>query len=106
MTNEPQAQLQPGNASDGDYRLQGVLDFVTVPQLLTESENIFKQNNSDIHIDLSGVTQSNSAGLGLLLEWVCRAQAQNKSIRFQNIPAELAAIANAGEVMPLLPLVE
>lgn len=90
---------------DGFYRLSGVLDFETVPKLLNESRNLFG-GGLDVEVDLSAVTGSNSAGLGLLLEWVRQARLAGRRIRFRNMPDGMSAIARASDLDDLIPVVE
>lgn len=101
---DPSAGLK-ASGMDGCYRLSGVLDFGTVPGLLNESASLFSAA-ADIEVDLSAVTETNSAGLGLLLEWVRRARFAGKHIRFRNIPAGMIAVAKASDLDRLIPVVE
>jgi phospholipid transport system transporter-binding protein len=87
----------------GVYRLRGELSFAGVPDLLRDSAAWFGAN-SDISVDLAGVTHSNSAGLALLIEWLRLARHHNSRIRFRNIPAQMLAIAKVSGVDTLLPL--
>ncbi len=89
--------------SDGHYRVTGVLDAATVPQLLRESEGrIANASSSDVHIDLSGVNESDSAGLALLLEWLRLAKNGNLTVHFTNVPRQVAALARISEVEALI----
>ncbi len=90
-------------ASEGHYRVAGVLDAATVPQLLRESEaRIATASGSDVHIDLGGVTESDSAGLALLLEWLRLAKQRNVKVQFANVPRQVAALARISEVEALI----
>jgi phospholipid transport system transporter-binding protein len=51
---------------------------------------------------MSGVRQSDSAGLALLLEWVSWAQHYEREIVYENIPAQLMSIAEISEVTDIL----
>lgn len=93
------------SGADGHYRLYGVLDFETVPRVLSESPSLFT-GGRDVEVDLSAVTGSNSAGLGLLLEWVRQARLAGRRIRFCNMPAGMSAIARASDLDGVIPLVE
>lgn len=90
-------------ASEGRYRVTGVLDAGTAPHVLRESENrIASTPGSDVHIDLSGVTESDSSGLALLLEWLRIARQRRQAVHFANVPAQLAALARISEVEALI----
>jgi phospholipid transport system transporter-binding protein len=81
--------------------VKGVLHFSTVTALLrTGSEAI--ANGRAAVIDLSGVKDSDSSGLALLIEWLSIARAEHKSLRYENIPAQLHQLARLSDVEELL----
>jgi phospholipid transport system transporter-binding protein len=85
----------------GRSRVTGVLHFTTVTALLrTGSEAI--ANGSAAVIDLSGVKDSDSSGLALLIEWLSIARAEHKNLRYENIPAQLHQLARLSDVEELL----
>jgi phospholipid transport system transporter-binding protein len=49
-------------------------------------------------IDLAGVTDSDSSGLALLIEWLSVAKAAQRSLRYENMPAQLHQLAGLSEV--------
>ncbi|MDH5611091.1 MAG: STAS domain-containing protein [Gammaproteobacteria bacterium] len=79
---------------DGSVNISGVLNFETVPTLMKQAEQLFK-NQDKISVDLINVTDSNSAGLALLLEMVRTTKLQSKSINFKNLPEQICIVANA-----------
>ena len=87
----------------GHYALSGELNFDTVPPLLQQSATLFTQH-STVAIDLSGVSRSNSAGLGLLLEWVRWGRAANAQLEFTGLPQQLLNIARATDLESVLPI--
>lgn len=90
-------------AGEGRYRVAGVLDATTVPLLLRESEaRIANTSSSAVEIDLSGVTESDSAGLALLLEWLRLAKQRNAKVKFENVPTQVLALARISEVEALI----
>ncbi|MGB5449366.1 MAG: STAS domain-containing protein [Woeseiaceae bacterium] len=86
---------------DGCFVLSGDMTFDTVDKILKASEAPFEQH-SQLEIDLSGVTNSDSAGLALLLEWVTWANHTVREIRFTGMPERVMAIAKTTEVDGLL----
>ena len=85
------------------YRVSGVLDAFTTPKLLEESTGHFSsQSSPDIHVDLGGVTESDSAGLALLIEWLRVARQRSQRFHFANVPRQLAALARISEVEELI----
>ncbi len=84
------------------YLVSGPLLFQTVAEarmlglrLLSERERLV--------FDLSGVVQSDSAALALLIEWMREARRQGTGVHFENIPGQLRAIALASQVDQFLP---
>ena len=86
---------------DGRFALNGDVNFDTAERILKASERPF-EDHTQIEIDLSGVEDSDSAGLALLLEWITWANHTVREIRFHNIPERILAIARTTEVDGLL----
>lgn len=85
----------------GKFVLNGHMGFETAGRILFESEPMFEEHTR-IEVDLSGVTQTDSAGLALLLEWITWANHTVREIRFVETPAKIDAIAKTTEVDHLL----
>jgi len=79
---------------DDNINVSGVLNFDTVPVLMKQAEKLFNSKDN-ISVDLAAVTDSNSAGLALLLEMIRVTKLQNKSINFKNLPEQIGVVANA-----------
>ncbi|HSG96495.1 MAG TPA: STAS domain-containing protein [Woeseiaceae bacterium] len=86
---------------DGRFAVSGEMNFNTAEKILRASEEPFEEH-SQLEIDLSEVTDTDSAGLALLLEWVTWANHSVREIRFTGIPDKIMAIAHTTEVEPLL----
>ncbi len=86
---------------DGHFAVKGEMTFDTAEKLLRMSEDPFEEH-TQLEIDLSGVTDSDSAGLALLLEWVTWANHSVREIRFTGVPDKIRAIARTTEVEGLL----
>ena len=71
--------------------VSGALTFDTVPVLYRTSDSWFAGDN-EIVIDLAQVTRADSAGLALMVEWLRRAQAVGRRLRFANIPAQMQTL--------------
>lgn len=78
---------------EGRYLLTGDLDFQEVPQLLNTSVSMFADAGAHLVVDLSGVGRTTSVGLALMVEWLRRARQASKTIEFQNVPAQMLAMA-------------
>ena len=81
-------------------RVNGALHFATVTALLEKGSEAIEGGVAVI--DLSGVTESDSSGLALLIEWLSVAQAAGRKLRYENIPAQLLQLARLSEVEELL----
>ena len=91
----------------GAFQISGELSFNTVNALLAESKTtLFGSLSERLDLELAGVSRADSAGLALLIQWMRMAAEQNKAICFHHLPAQLLAIARAGELEPLLPVAE
>ena len=71
-----------------------------VTAVLEESRRLF--NGTRVVVDLSGITELDSAAVSLLLEWRRGARAANREIDFVNIPANLKSLADLYGVSDLL----
>ena len=85
------------------YRVSGVLDAVTTPKLLDESAAKFAtESGVDIYVDLADVTESDSSGLALVIEWLRLARQRGQRMNFANLPKQLLALARISEVEELI----
>lgn len=85
----------------GKFALKGDMTFGTAGQILRDSEELFEEHTR-IEVDLSGVEETDSAGLALLLEWITWANHTVREIRFLETPEKIDAIAKTTEVEDLL----
>ena len=85
----------------GRFALSGEMTFKTAGKLLRVSERLFS-DHSRLEMDLSAVTETDSAGLALMLEWITWANHTVREIRFTGTPAKIDAIARTTEVEDLL----
>ncbi|EGL53734.1 MAG: STAS domain-containing protein [Pseudomonadota bacterium] len=85
------------------FVVTGEMTLESAKIALTESKGVFDAVN-DIEIDLQHVTQADSAGLALLVDWMRAAKKAKKSIAFKHLPEQMDAIAKASGLDELLPL--
>jgi phospholipid transport system transporter-binding protein len=83
----------PGDRS----RVLGSLDFETVARLLPLGTIAIEGGHASV-IDLAGVTDSDSSGLALLIEWLSVATQGQRPLRYENMPAQLRQLAALSEV--------
>ncbi len=87
---------------DGERaKVSGVMHFTTVTDLLKAGSEAIANGRAAV-IDLSGVKDSDSSGLALLIEWLSIARAASKSLRYENIPTQLHQLARLSDVEELL----
>jgi phospholipid transport system transporter-binding protein len=89
---------------EGRFRVGGDLDYETVTHLLDIDDPMFARANSDITVDLSGIRRTTSVGLSLMLEWLRKAKAEQKNIRFSNVPAQMLSMAKVSQLDSILRL--
>ncbi|GLQ00219.1 hypothetical protein GCM10007891_20720 [Methylophaga thalassica] len=85
------------------FVVTGEMTLESAKIALIESKGVFDAVN-DIEIDLQHVTQADSAGLALLVDWMRAAKKAKKSIAFKHLPEQMDAIAKASGLDELLPL--
>jgi len=95
------AEFDITDKGEGHFYLSGKMTFQTAGKLLRESERMFDEH-TQIEMDLGGVTETDSAGLALMLEWITWANHTVREIRFLNVPEKIDAIAKTTEVDHLL----
>ena len=82
--------------TSGNYLIKGDLIFSNINKATTKLLN-FKQTDSTINsvitIDLQQLGKIDSAGLALLIEWIKFSRIHKKELRFNNMPAQLSALA-------------
>ncbi len=89
---------------DGCATLAGALTFESVAGLFGETQRLFRGPQPVTLIDLSNVTNADSAGLALLLEWQAMQRAASRNLEISNAPPSLISLARlceADEVMNL-----
>jgi phospholipid transport system transporter-binding protein len=95
--NDAQFEVLEGERS----RVLGSLDFGTVTRLLPSGSKAILGGNAAV-IDLAGVTDSDSAGLALLIEWLSVARHAQRPLRYENVSPQLKQLARLSEVEDLL----
>lgn len=93
--------LSFNTTAEGRFRVAGPMSFKSV-------HGIWEQSRTELSaaatpcVDLGEVTQVDSAGLALVLEWVAWAQAQGKTLKLTRVPQKLMDLARMSEVADLL----
>lgn len=101
MSHQVQQAAALETTAEGRVRVVGSLGFSTVNALLPQGSDLIGRGQASI-IDLAGVTDSDSAGLALLIEWLSVAQQAGRSLRYDNVPSQLHQLARLSEVEELI----
>lgn len=82
--------------------LSGPLTVATVAEVAEAGRE--QVASGDRIVDLSGVTQVDSAALALLLSWLRAARAGGRQLSIDQAPAALVSLASLYDVDSILPL--
>lgn len=83
------------------WALNGVLDFYTVPALWPALEKLLKVDDA-LTLSLAKVSQTNSAGLVLLIEAIDLARRTHCRLKLVDLPAELLDLARMSRCESLI----
>lgn len=81
--------------------MTGPVTFGSAGALLEAGRQQF-DGKAAVVVNLQGVTQADSAGLALLLEWLRQARADGRAMTFTGLPEKLLAIARLSGVEAIL----
>jgi phospholipid transport system transporter-binding protein len=84
------------------WHVSGEILMDNANAVLTDS-NAFKMEN-DLEINLSSVTDVDTAALSLLMEWQRRALAADKKVIFTHLPESLMSLATLYGVADFIPV--
>ena len=87
---------------DGNrWLVSGMMTMPQINALLAESATL--ASAKELEIDLSAVSDVDTATISLLFEWLRQAQARKCKVTFANLPQNLASLATLYGVLELLP---
>jgi phospholipid transport system transporter-binding protein len=82
-------------------RASGELGFATAAQALRAGIERIGRSGEQV-VDLAGVTEGDSAGVAVLVEWISAAAAVGVGLRYENVPPQMLAIARISDLEDLL----
>ena len=89
--------------TDDSFSVSGELQMGTVMAVLSDfTRNI--PSDSSIRIDFSGVTNSDSAAVALIIGWLAKAKKVNTHIQLVGLPQQILDIAKACDLLEILPI--
>jgi phospholipid transport system transporter-binding protein len=91
-------------AAPNRYRVTGALTFETARRAREAGLKLLESSASrdPLVLDCSGVGESDSAGLAMLIDFLRNAEARGRAVEFVNLPPGILAAANISEVTPVL----
>ena len=95
------AEFSITESSPGHLEARGAMSYESAAQALRAGLALIPQGG-ECTIDLSQVTEADSAGLAVLVEWLATARVRKTSIRYQGIPAQILAVARISDLDELL----
>jgi len=102
MSASPDVSSTPSVVYDsGVCRVAGPLNFNTAGLALAEVDALIRQHPT-LEIDLSGLSECNSVGLALMIEWLSIARREKHSVTFNHIPDSLRQLAGVCQVDGLI----
>lgn len=84
----------------GRLEASGALGFETAADALKSGLKLI--DGGACTIDLGKVTESDSAGLAVLIEWLSAARARGAKLTYEKVPDQILAIARISDVDDLL----
>lgn len=86
-------------------KVSGTIDVDNAVDLKAEGEALLKSCGDMVHVDLSGVKQSSSVGVSLLLCWARAAKLLGKDIQYHHMPGKMFDVARVSGLDDVLPIV-
>ncbi len=85
------------------FAVRGPLTFGTARRAHEAGIRAFNASgNSEVEIDCGEVTQADSAGLAVLLEWLTWGRKNGRQLRLTHLPEAIQAVARISEIEGLL----
>lgn len=94
-------QFSIQRVADGRLQASGVLGYVTAGRALPAGLALIPKGAA-CTIDLSRVTEADSAGLAVLVEWLATAKSRGTVIHYEGIPPQILAVARISDLESLL----
>jgi phospholipid transport system transporter-binding protein len=98
------ASVEVVEAAPNRLTVSGSLSFDTARRAQDAGLRIInaEQSREPLQVDCSGVTDSDSAGLAVLVDWLANATARGRKITFVNLPHGIRAAAKISDADSLL----
>lgn len=97
----PIAAFSIAAVAPGRLEARGAMSYNTAARALTAGLNLIP-HGEPCTICLAGVTEADSAGLAVLVEWLATARKRGASVRYEGIPPQILAVARISDLEELL----
>ena len=88
---------------DGDrLRVRGSITLADVTRWREEGLALIDRDG--LIVDLAGVEEADSSALSLLLEWQRAASARGLTLAYENLPENMASLADVYGILELIPV--
>ncbi len=89
------------NRGNGEVAIAGAIDFDNAEAVYRQTLSLLKAGEA-VTIDLSAVTETDSASLAVVLEWIALAREGGTDLTLRGVPERVMAIAETSEVSGLI----
>ena len=97
------ASFEVVTTAPGRFAVRGVLTFANARRARNEGLSALRASSeSDLEIDCSGITHSDSAGLAVMLDWLAIMKREGRPLCFSQVPSLLLAVARISGVEDML----
>lgn len=86
----------------GQIKIAGDIDYHTVAEIRAQGEQLIRQQQGQVVVDMGAVERVNTSALALILSWQRTAKNTGIELDFVNIPSSLTAIAAMSDLDSLL----
>ena len=95
------SSFEIATTSPGRLTARGALTFTTAKRAWAQGLATLRKAGG-ITIDCAAISQTDSAGLAVLLDWLAEARRAGRSLRYEQLPQGLLGLARISSVDELL----
>jgi phospholipid transport system transporter-binding protein len=90
-------------ANDHEWVLQGPLNVQTIRRIWPKGHQLIDKTHAQhIALNLQDLTDSDSASVALLIDWLRYAKAQGKALRLHHVPKKMQDIIRLSNLQHIL----
>ena len=92
------ASFEIAGSAPGRLVARGALTFETARRARALGRIALRDAGPKLAMDCAAISQSDSAGLAVLLDWLAEARRSGRSLRYEQLPAGLLGLARISAV--------